>query len=201
MSTEKPIWSRKTPEETQKLYADWADSYEADVAAWGYATPSRVAAALKAHLPSGDVPILDFGCGTGLSGKALAEAGFQIIDGTDVSPEMIARVNDEEIYRQTWLGQVGKLDVQPGDYTAIAATGVISLGAAQPDTLGLVLSKLDRGGLLAMSYNDATLLEPDFMQALCDVQLAGTARLIWAEYGDHLPAKEINSTVYIIEKT
>lgn len=200
MTEEKPIWSRKTPEETQKMYAEWADSYEADVAAWGYATPARIAAALADRMP-GDVPVLDFGCGTGLSGKALAEAGFTVIDGTDVSPEMIARVDSEGIYRKTWLGTVGDLDVDPGEYAAIAATGVISLGAAQPDTLRLVLSKLDRGGLLVMSYNDATLLERDFMEALIGVQLDKTARLIWAEYGDHLPAKEIKSTVYVLEKT
>ena len=37
-----------------------------------------------------DALILDFGCGTGLSGLALRAAGVQVIDGCDLSEGMLA---------------------------------------------------------------------------------------------------------------
>ena len=76
---------------TAAFYADWAASYDAEIADNGYATPARCAAALAAHAERLADPVLDVGCGTGLSGLALAAAGFRTVDGTDLSAEMLAR--------------------------------------------------------------------------------------------------------------
>ena len=75
------------------------------------------------------------------------------------------------------------------------------MGAAPPETLFLVLEALAPGGLLAFSYNDATLPVAGYMDALAKVQSDGTASLIFDEYGDHLPGKNMKSRVYILEKT
>lgn len=197
------LWTERSPEETLKLYADWADSYEADVAAYGYATPARIATLLAAHLSETSAPVLDFGCGTGLSGVALRKAGFTKIDGTDVSDEMRALAAAKNVYRSLIPGIPGEMPAgAKGQYAAIAAVGVISLGAAPAEMLYPLLDMLPKGGLLAMSYNDATLVSPAYMQALCDVQVSGTARLLAADYGPHLPQKEgaRGSTVYILER-
>jgi len=55
------------------LYDDWADSYEAEVGENGYATPARLARALATITGDKAQAILDYGCGTGLSGAALAD--------------------------------------------------------------------------------------------------------------------------------
>ena len=83
---------------TRTLYDDWAASYEAEVAENGYATPGRCAEALKAHVDNLDAPILDFGCGTGLSGLALKLAGFEVIDGVDLSAEMLDVARTKGVY-------------------------------------------------------------------------------------------------------
>ncbi len=75
----------------QALYDDWADSYEAEVGENGYATPARLARALAQLSQDKSQPILDYGCGTGLSGQALAEEGFATIDGMDPSTGMLAQ--------------------------------------------------------------------------------------------------------------
>ena len=124
--------------------------------AWGYATPGRIAEALAAALPDKASSILDFGCGTGVSGRALLERGFTVVDGTDVSAEMIAQAEGQGIYRKLWQSEPGVLDVKPGDYVAIAAMGVISSGAAPPDTLAMVLSALGKG-----SFAGDVLQRPD----------------------------------------
>jgi hypothetical protein len=80
------LWTERSPDETRALYTDWAATYDADVTGAGYATPKRLAEALAAHVPDPTAPLLDFGCGTGLSGRALHAAGFTTLDGTDITP-------------------------------------------------------------------------------------------------------------------
>lgn len=188
-------------DETMDVYKNWADSYDADVGEWGYATPMRVASALRRHIRDPETKILDFGCGTGLSGVALANEGFRNIDGTDVSSEMLAKAHERSVYHRLIPGKIGEICAKPGDYSAITAMGVISMGAAPPETLEMVLNALAPGGLLAFSYNDATLPNAAYMDALAAVQENGSALMIFDEYGDHLPGKGMKSRVYILEKT
>ena len=161
--TEKPenqLWTPRPVEETQKIYADWAESYDADVTEWGYATPARIAMALRRSGANVDKGVLDYGCGTGLCGLALRAVGFDVIDGTDISPEMLEKAQAREVYRALWLGEPGTLGhVGAGDYAAIAASGVVSLGAAPPETLDMLVAAMAPGNLLAFSFNEATMAD------------------------------------------
>ncbi len=191
------LWTTRSPEETLALYTDWAKTYDADVTGAGYQTPARLAGALAGISPDKTAPILDFGCGTGLSGKALSDAGFTTIDGTDITPEMLEKAAASGLYRDLWHSAPG--EAPPAGYTTIAAIGVVSLGAAPADTLHTLLGRLDPGGLLAFSYNDATLADESYMTALEATGPHATRR--FEEYGPHLTGKDMGSTVYILEKT
>jgi len=68
LNTKFPLWAPRPVEETLDIYANWAASYDDDLAEAGYETPHRIAAAL-AKFTTPDARILDFGCGTGLSGR------------------------------------------------------------------------------------------------------------------------------------
>ncbi|MGB1236283.1 MAG: class I SAM-dependent DNA methyltransferase [Planktomarina sp.] len=194
------LWAPRSSEDTKKVYADWADTYDADVLGSGYATPHRIAHALTT-VTNDDALILDVGCGTGLAGMALHNAGFHHVDGIDLSPEMLQIAKDRAIYREAWLTQAGELtDVMPGLYTVIVAAGVISLGAAPADTMELCLDHLDKDGLLAMSFNDPTLDDGSYEQELQKHLDAKTATQIFREYGPHLPAKDMGSDVIILRK-
>jgi len=196
------LWTKRTVEETQKIYADWAERYDADVAEWGYATPARIALALRQCSANAKKPVLDFGCGTGISGVALKSVGFDVIDGTDISPEMLEQADARGIYRQVWKGEPGSLGhIKRGDYSIITATGVVSLGAAPPETLDILVAALGPGGLLAFSYNDATLADRAYTDQLDIAVLAPDIEMVFEEHGHHLPAKNMNSTVYILQKT
>ncbi|MCG6883708.1 MAG: methyltransferase domain-containing protein [Silicimonas sp.] len=196
------LWTRRTVDETRKLYADWAGTYDRDVASWGYATPGRVAMALRRSGANVDKAVLDFGCGTGLCGMALRAVGFDVIDGTDVSPEMLARAEAREVYRALWLGEPGSLGhIGPGDYSAIAACGVVGLGAAPPETLDMLVAAMAPGNLLAFSFNDATLADRAYTDRLDIVTLAPDIEMAFEEDGPHLPAKNMTSTVYVLRRT
>lgn len=188
-------------EETRDLYDAWADSYDTDVDAHGYATPGRCADALAQFSDELSAPILDFGCGTGLSGVALAQAGFSTIDGVDVSGDMLEEARAKQVYRTLWQIEAGERPVaQKGDYSAIAAIGVIGAGAAPISTFDLLMKSLARGGLLVLSFNDHTLQDPVHAGRLSEWLDCGAGRLLFKEYGDHLPGLELKSTVYVIER-
>ncbi|MBL4626550.1 MAG: methyltransferase domain-containing protein [Roseicyclus sp.] len=193
-SFDKPLWQPRSPEETRAIYRDWAATYDADVQGAGYATPGRIARALAEAAPDKTAPVLDFGCGTGLSGMALAAQGFTHIDGTDITPEMLEKSAATGAYRNTWASQPG--DAPRNGYAIITAIGVVSLGAAPANTLDVLCNALPQGGLLAFSYNDATLADTSYMDALKAAQSG--ADLIHESYGDHLPGKAMKSTIYIL---
>jgi predicted TPR repeat methyltransferase len=187
---------------TQSFYDDWAASYDAEIAENGYATPARCAEALAAVVDTA-APVLDIGCGTGLSGLALRAAGFTTIDGTDLSPEMLARAGERDgIYRRLFPGDMNTPQpVAPGTYAAVAAVGVINPGHAPPETIDAVLAILPPGGCFGFSLNDHALAEPPFPAKVEAVLTAGTATCLHRAHGPHLPGIGLEATVYVLQKS
>ena len=183
------------------LYEKWSGSYDADLAKEGYATPSRLAEALARVTDDRTLPILDFGCGTGLAGEMLAQQGFEVIDGCDPAEEMLARARQKGLYRDLWTIEEGApLDVAPGAYGTVVACGVISTGAAPPETFDLVTGLLRPGQFLAFSYNSHSTDDPAYMGKLDDI-LSGGFEQRFAQDGPHLPGIGLTSVVYVLEKT
>ena len=182
------------------LYDAWADSYDAELQSAAYATPARLAAALAATDTSTETRILDVGCGTGLSGQALVAQGFTLIDGADLSAQMLAQAEAKQIYGRLWQIEAGApLPVGPGDYGVIAAAGVVSPRVAPAELLGEMAGLLEPGGRLAFSFSDHALSDEAYMDALRALPERGFA-CRFEEYGDHLPDKGVKSTVYVFDK-
>ncbi|WP_282118463.1 class I SAM-dependent DNA methyltransferase [Ruegeria atlantica] len=198
----KDAYGLDTPEATRTHYQKWASSYDAEVGSHGYATPGRVAEALWSQMPEPQTPVLDYGCGTGLSGKALHDTGFQVIDGVDPTPKMLEGATAKEVYRNLTTFEITDPEPLEQDaYKAITAIGVIGTGAAPPETFDLLMKALPKGGFLAFSFNDHTLDDPSFTTRLNDWLDMGAARLLFREYGPHLPGMDLKSDVYVVEKT
>ncbi|HBM68038.1 MAG TPA: methyltransferase type 11 [Rhodobacteraceae bacterium] len=183
------------------FYAQWAQSYDQEVGENGYVTPLRIAEALARHVKDLSIPILDYGCGTGVSGQAFQEAGFLTIDGVDISAEMLKVAAQKKIYRrlEVFAPESGP-NVKLGAYQIIAAVGVIGAGAAPLAVLNKILALLAPKGLLVFSFNDHTLEDPAYDGLVEDYVNQGQAVLHLKEYGNHLPKQKINSNIYILEK-
>lgn len=191
----------ETPDATRDHYDKWAASYDAEIAENGYATPSRCAQALTRHLAEKSAPVLDFGCGTGLSGLALAREGFTLIDGLDPAAGMLAEAEKRGLYRNLLQIEPGAdIPGQPGAYAAIAAIGVIGVGAAPPSVLDQIAAALAPGGLLVFSLNDHALADADCAAKRDALLASGTLRQVEQSYGDHLPGIDLKSSVYVFEK-
>ena len=183
------------------FYAQWAQSYDQEVGENGYITPLRIAEALARHVKDLSIPILDYGCGTGISGQAFQEAGFPTIDGVDISDEMLEVAAQKKIYRrlEVFAPETGP-DVKLGAYNIIAAVGVIGAGAAPLAVLDQIMALLAPKGLLVFSFNDHTLEDPAYDVRVKNYVKQGQAALHLKDYGDHLPKQKINSNIYILEK-
>ena len=183
------------------FYAQWARSYDQEVGENGYITPLRIAEALARHVKDLSIPILDYGCGTGISGQAFQEAGFLTIDGVDISDEMLEVAAQKKIYRrlEVFAPETGP-DVKLRAYNIIAAVGVIGAGAAPLAVLDQIMALLAPKGLLVFSFNDHTLEDPAYDGRVENYVKQGQAALHLKNYGDHLPKQKINSNIYILEK-
>lgn len=188
--------------ETQKFYNDWAASYDKEITENGYATPRRCAKALAKFSTDKSAPLLDIGCGTGISGLAFASEGFTSISGCDLSPDMLEQAKARDgLYIDLWQADLNDpFPFDEGTYGAISAVGVLATGHAPPETIPEIVQKLSPNGLFVLSLNDHTLQDPGFEARIADCVDSGTAELIFKDYGDHLPGIDLKSTVYVLRK-
>lgn len=188
--------------QARALYDGWSKSYDAEIAQNGYATPARIAAALAKTCTDLTAPVLDFGCGTGLSGLALSLQGFTTIDGIDLSQDMITQAQSKGCYRGlTVVEPDDALDLEAHGYKSIVACGAIGAGAAPLTIFDTLMQALPEGGHFAFSFNDHSLEDPAYEAKLDSYLQARSALLLHREHGAHLPGINLGCTVYVIEKT
>lgn len=109
------------PESAKRLYGEWAKTYDDSFADdWGFVAPRLIAATYIAE--DGDnTPILDIGAGTGQVAEHL---GGAIVDGIDITPEMLAVAKEKGKYRTLVEGDL----LKPLQFADKAYGGVISCG-------------------------------------------------------------------------
>lgn len=190
-----------TQQDTDAYYSAWATTYDDELIREGYRTPVRCAVALAQFVDLG-APILDVGCGTGLSGRAFAAAGFTNLTGCDVNEEMLAVARSAEVYRSLEVTDVADpFPFVPGTFTALAAVGVIGVGAAPLSLFAEAFDALAPGGCMVFSFNDHALRLPEFPAAIHDVIERGIAEQLFNEDGPHIEGLGIRSRVYVLRRT
>ncbi len=188
-------------EDTDKFYQQWAETYDEVVQSEGYITPKRCAEALAAAVNDTAQPVLDIGCGSGLSGIALQEAGFKVIDGVDMNAEMLELARAKNIYRRTIQHDLSQpLPVQEGRVGNVAAVGIFSPGHAPYQTIDHAIEILPPGGVLVFSLNDHALAEPGYEGRVHAHVDSGSVELVSREYGDHLPGIGLKAVIYALRK-
>ncbi len=64
-------------DDQRAVYRQWADSYDEElIEEFGYIAPQEAVNAFVRRVPDRTAPVLDMGCGTGLAGKLLDQAGY-----------------------------------------------------------------------------------------------------------------------------
>ena len=142
----KAAYAVKSPDDNRELYAKWAATYESEFTIPQGYVADRNAAELLCEGLSGSGPVLDVGCGTGLVGAQLRLRGVEVVDGIDISPEMLAKARSKTapdgspVYRRLMEADLtGPIDIASGVYSAIVSTGVFTHGHVGPDGIAEIL--------------------------------------------------------------
>ena len=143
------------PSEQQKeVYRNWAEDYDRElIEDFGYVAPEQAVEVLRQRVPNRFAPILDMGCGTGLVGKQLVAEGYHVIDGLDLSPEMLDKARALGVYRHLGECDLSEDIKLPQIYGAILCVGVFSHKLSQPFDLAKLFLGLLPSGLLIATVN------------------------------------------------
>lgn len=138
------------------IYRFGSRKYDAIVAGQlGYSAYREVSRAYAKFADPSAGPILDVGCGTGLTGKALAALVSAPIDGIDLSPEMVAMARQKQVYRHLFVGDLRKpLPISPQSYAGAVSSGVFTEGHVGVEALDPVLEVLAPGAIFALTVLD-----------------------------------------------
>ena len=136
-------YALETPADNVDLYKKWAGTYDREfVEREGYVLYLRVSELLLERKSLIDGPVLDVGCGTGVVGVALRNGGLGLIDGIDISPEMLAEAAEkittdgEPVYRNLFPADLTKtIGIPDNQYGALISSGTFTHGHLGPESL------------------------------------------------------------------
>ncbi len=158
--------SRKS-DDVADYYDSWAAEYDENLGDWRYQAPERVASLLRTRL-SPDSEILDAGCGTGLSGRALYSAGFTTIDGIDISIHSLAIARTSGAYRTLQSIDMQKLPFPiPADhYDGLVCVGVLTYLPESTSTLREFCRLVRPQGIMVVTQRSDLFIERSFSRKL-----------------------------------
>ena len=145
-------------EELMDVYAAWATDYDNDlIDGHGYRAPEDAVEGFITLGLASDARILDAGCGTGLVGLLLREAGFTRIDGADLSAEMRAIAARHGIYDRLFqLDMTEDYGIAPADaYDAVISVGVFGFGPPHVPHLHHIMDAAKKGAPVMITVNGA----------------------------------------------
>ena len=154
-------YSVKTPEDSRRLYAEWASTYnETFIKANDYVYPRTIAQKFDELISKSEIQsVVDIGCGTGAVGSYLANLRPNLkITGVDISPEMLAeasklkRIDNSPVYND--LIEVDlTAELPKKSFDAMISAGTFTHGHLGPQTLTSLIKLVRVNGWFAIGIN------------------------------------------------
>ena len=167
------VYEAKGTDDVAKLYDQWAETYDHEMAVASYRHPSICLGLLARHLPKGATPILDAGAGTGLIGEWLAIMGYPRVEALDISEGMLkvaASKNCYTAFHKLALG--GALPFADGTYAGIISAGVFTSGHVGAEGLDELIRICRSGGVIVLTVKN-TLWQDGFEARVMVLEKSG----------------------------
>ncbi|SOC43310.1 methyltransferase family protein [Rhizobium subbaraonis] len=175
------VYAARTTDELSAAYSAWSNVYDQETAAAGYCLPFVIGSWVARHVPADARPLLDAGCGTGLSGPYLQALGYRDIEGLDMSEDMLALAAGRSCYSSLKIGTLGqKLPWPDGHFAAFFCTGVFTEGHAPASALEELVRITRKGGHAIFTVRDVMLEKGGFTRAFEALESAGRWRPVEA---------------------
>ena len=171
------VYGAGSPEALGHAYAAWAASYDSETASLGYLLPFLIAAWVTRYVPAGEGPLLDAGCGTGLTGPQLKALGYSNLAGLDLSDDMLKVAAGRQAYgelKKAMLG--GPLPWPDRHFRAFFSTGVFTIGHAPASGLHELVRITKSGGHAIFTVRDQVLDKGGFRNVFAELERAGKWR-------------------------
>jgi len=189
-------------DEMVEFYRKWAVEYDSEMAKTGYTSPASIAAILIEQLPDTAAEILDLGCGTGLTCRLLAEHGYNILDGVDLSVEMLRVARERGIYRDLLAGDLNKpLQRESASYDGVISSGTFTHGHVGPEPLDEVFRVLRPGGILACTVHMDLWEAKGFEARFVELVEQGVASQISKQAGSYFEDGPIEGWFCVYQKS
>jgi len=172
-------------EASQALYRDWAKTYDKTMLeGLQYQSPRLIAARLEDLMPEWGRAVLDIGCGTGLAGRELAARGFTVIDGIDISPEMMAVAREQGGYGDLIRADLNaRLPLADGAYQGAICCGTFTSGHVRAHCLDEIARVLAAGAPFAFTVKLEVWESFGFKDKLAQLQAAGVLAILALDPG------------------
>jgi len=171
------VYAAGSPAELADAYAAWAADYDRETIALGYCLPFLIAGWVARHVPVEAGPLLDAGCGTGLSGPALAALGYRQLAGLDFSAEMLRLAATRNAYGELVEAELGTpLPWPDGYFAGFLSTGVFTAGHAPASSLDELTRVTRPGGMAIFTVRDFLVAGAGFDAVFDRLERAGRWR-------------------------
>ncbi len=157
-------YSLQTPDDSIKLYKQWAKTYDQDFAiSSNYLSPQKIGNFFLEHTKESDTPILDVGAGTGLVGEYLNLKIKKEIIGIDISYEMLHQAKLKKCYSSLIEADItNKIPLEANSIGAIISAGTFTHGHVGPEAFDELLRIAKPGGLFVLSINSKFFIKAGF---------------------------------------
>ena len=159
-------------DDARSVYAEWATNYDRDVFSTLKVTGTNTIADLLYEYTADvhSTRVLDAGCGTGAVAARLKAHGFELIDGVDLSPEMLEIAAAKQLYRTLIEANLNQpLDLPHSPYTAIVSAGTFTTGHVGAEGFHNLFAHLQSNGLMACAIANPVWQQDQFDALLGDL--------------------------------
>lgn len=198
------VYNAKSVDECRNAYDAWAEQFDGDIALQDYVAPMHVARALiDAGADLTKAEILDAGCGTGLSGVALVNAGAKVMDGLDFSEGMLKMAAKTGIYRSLKPADLSKPipETQDGSYDVVTCVGTLTHGHVKAvPALEEFVRVVRRGGFIGATILDDIWEADGYADEVKRLESRGLVKIVSTESKDYRKAADVSAMILVLKK-